>query len=70
MTLQELGFSYLGTCACAGKPERWVNAKRMEVKKWKDGRWKLLRGGFLVRYGKDPNSIETEVQQYMTENNL
>jgi hypothetical protein len=70
MTLQELGFSYLGRCACAGKPERWVHAKRLEVKKWNSGLWKLLRGGFLVRYGKDPNSIETEVQQYMTENNL
>lgn len=70
MTLEEIGFNYLGTCACAGRPERWVHPKRLEVKKWKTGTWKLLRGGFLVRYGSDPLSIVAEVQQYMTENNI
>lgn len=70
MTLKELGFDYLGRCACAGKPERWAGLKRMELKKWNDGRWKLLRSGLLVRYGNDPSTIEFEVTEYMTKNNL
>lgn len=70
MTLEEMGFTYAGSCACPGKPQRWVADKRMEVKQWKDGRWKLLRSGFMVRYGVDHASIETEVHEYMTKNNL
>ena len=70
MTLQEMGFSYTGTCACAGKPEKWVAEKRMELKRWKNGQWKLLRSGMMVRYGYTHESIETEVEQYMRENNL
>ena len=69
MTLRELGFSYAGKCACVGKPERWVAEKRLELKKWSTGAWKLLRSG-LVRYGNDPHSIEVEVTQYMEKNNL
>lgn len=70
MTLRELGFDYLGTCACVGKPERWVAPKRLELKKWKTGAWKLLRSGLLVRYGNDATTIETEVEEYMTKNKL
>lgn len=70
MTLMELGFSYAGKCACVGKPERWVAEKRLELKKWSTGAWKLLRSGLLVRYGNDPHSIEVEVTQYMEKNNL
>ena len=54
MTLKELGFNYTGRCACAGRPEKWIGEKRMELKKWNDGHWKLLRSGLLVRYGNDP----------------
>ncbi len=70
MTLQEMGFSYTGTCACPGKPEKWVAEKRMELKRWKNGQWKLLRSGMMVRYGYTHESIETEVEQYLRENNL
>ena len=70
MTLEELGFNYAGRCACVGKPERWIGEKRMELKKWGTGQWKLLRSGLLVRYGSDPSSIEAEVTQYMEKNNL
>ncbi len=70
MTLQELGFSYTGKCACAGRPEKWVHSKNLQLKKWAGGQWKLLRSGLLVRYGGDPLSIEDEVTQYMTNNNL
>ena len=70
MTLKELGFSYTGRCACAGRPEKWIAEKRLELKKWSTGAWKLLRSGLLVRYGNDPHSIEFEVTQYMEKNNL
>ena len=70
MTLTELGFDYLGHCACPGKPVRWVHPKRMELKKWRSGRWILLRGGFVVRHGKNFNSASAEIQEYMTANNL
>jgi hypothetical protein len=70
MTLKEMGFMYAGHCACPGKPERWAGDKKMELKQWKDGRWKLLRSGMMVRYGYDPASIDNEVTEYMTKNNL
>jgi len=70
MTLSQMGFDYLGRCACAGKPERWVSPKRLELKKLNNGQWKLLRGGKMVRYGYTPDSIESEIEQYMTDNNL
>ena len=70
MTLQELGFSYTGRCACVGKPEKWIAPKRLELKKWSTGAWKLLRSGLLVRYGSDPNQIEAEVTEYMMKSNL
>ena len=70
MTLKELGFNYTGRCACAGRPEKWIGEKRLELKKWNDGHWKLLRSGLLVRYGNDPSTIEFEVTEYMIKNNL
>jgi hypothetical protein len=70
MTLEELGFTYTGRCACAGKPDKWIAEKRLELKKWSDGRWKLLRSGYLVRYGNSPESIATETKEYMEKNNL
>lgn len=70
MTLNELGFDYLGHCACPGKPVRWVHPKRMEVKVWKSGMWKLLRGSYMVRYGRNFATAPIEIQEYMTANNL
>ncbi len=70
MTLEQLGFTYTGRCACQGRPEKWVHADKMELKVWNTGRWKLIRRGFVVRYGNIRESIPVEVEEYMTNNNL
>lgn len=70
MTLQDLGFVNTGRCACAGRPIRWMHVRKLEVKQWDAGKWKLLNRGFLVRYGNQQASMIEEVKQYMDENNI
>ncbi len=70
MTLDQLGFSYTGRCACPGKPEKWVHGRNLQLKKWPSGNWKLFRSGYLVRYGSSELGIVDEVNEYMTTNNI
>lgn len=70
MTIEQLGFMYLGRCGCPGKPERWSSDKHLELKRWNNGNWKLLRNGKLVRYGYSHQSIFSEVEEYMLINNI
>lgn len=70
MTIEQLGFIYLGKCACPGKPERWSAPKHLELKRWNNGNWKLLRSGKLVRYGYTHENIFAEIEEYMLLNNI
>lgn len=70
MNLTDLGFMYMGHCACPRKPERWVHEKKLEVKTYKDGHWKLLHRDYRVRFGKLQSSMIAEIEEYMNKNNI